>query len=147
MKLDQETIDKIKEYYVSKPEVIAVYLYGSFARGEAKADSDIDLAVLVEESDKYKGFAIPQVVFAQDLTEKLGREIEVQDLTSVALEFKHRVITEGILIYCNAPEKRIGFEVSTINRYFDLKPFYDEYYRYLSLIAKRGELDVRFFKN
>lgn len=144
MKLDEKTINQIKDYFAGKPEVTAVYLYGSFARGDAKSDSDIDLAVLVEESDKYQGFAIPQVVFAQDLTEKLGREVEVQDLKAVRVDFAHRVLSEGQLLYSGNEKVRIEFEEMIIRDFFLLKPFLDEYYYYLGEIAKKGELGVRY---
>lgn len=42
-------IKKIKEYFAKVKAVKLVYLYGSYAAGKAKEDSDIDLAVLVDE--------------------------------------------------------------------------------------------------
>lgn len=144
MKLSQDQVKKIKNYFAKKPEVAAVYLYGSQARGEAKKASDIDLAVLVTNTRKYKGFGIPQVVFAQDLTKITGRTVEVQDLKACSIEFAHRVISEGKLLISNSPKIRINFELEIIRKYFDLKPILDEYDYYLSQIISRGELHVRY---
>src|SRR3990167_3736319 len=94
MKLDQKITDQIVNYFAKKPEVAAVYLYGSYARSEAKTDSDIDLAVLVTDTRKYKGFGIPQVVFSTDLEKITGKKVEVQDLTACSVEFAHRVLFE-----------------------------------------------------
>ena len=43
-------INKIAEYFAAKPEVVAVYLFGSYARGREKELSDIDLGILIERN-------------------------------------------------------------------------------------------------
>src|SRR3989344_9410403 len=101
MKLNQKTVKQIVKYFKKRPEVAAVYLYGSYARGDAKIDSDIDLAVLVTNTRKYKGFGIPQVVFALDLSKIAGKKVEVQDLTAFFVEISHRVLSEGKLLTSN----------------------------------------------
>lgn len=42
MKMSQKQLAKIEEFFKKQPLVLAVYLYGSFAKGEAKKDPDID---------------------------------------------------------------------------------------------------------
>lgn len=142
--LKLEIKNKIIKYFSQKPEVAAVYLYGSYARGEAKSDSDIDLAVLVTDKRKYTGFGIPQVVFAQDLSKLTDKEVEVQDLTACSVEFAHRVLSEGSLLLSNNDKGRINFQVETTRKYFDLKPLLDQYDSYLAKIIKRGEMHVRY---
>jgi len=144
MKLNQKTVKKIIKYFSKKPEVATVYLYGSYARGDAKIDSDIDLAVLVTDTRKYKGSGIPQVVFALDLSKITGKKVEVQDLTACSVEFAHRVLSEGKLLTSNNEKDRVNFQTSTVRKYFDLKPILDEYNYYLAKIIKRGELHVRY---
>lgn len=144
MKLSPKITKKIIEYFAKKPEAAAVYLYGSYSRGDAKKTSDIDLAVLVTDARKYKGFGIPQVIFSLDLEKITGKKIEVQDLKSCRVDFAHRVLSTGILVYEGNVQERIKFEEDVFRLYFDLKPFFDEYYKCLSEIAKRGELHVRY---
>lgn len=140
--------DKIRKtiirYFSQKPEVAAVYLYGSQVRGEARKDSDIDLAVLVTDKRKYRGFGIVQVVFAQELSKLIGKEVEVQDLLSCRVDFAQRVLSEGKLLISNNQKARVAFEEKVARFYFDLKPAIEEYYSNLSEIAKRGELSVRY---
>ena len=57
----QQIQQKITAYFKDKP-VKEVYLFGSYARGEAKEDSDIDLAVTIERKNlsmwQYAGIAM-----------------------------------------------------------------------------------------
>jgi predicted nucleotidyltransferase len=143
MKLDPKQLAKIGDYFTRKPEVAAVYLYGSYGRDEAKEDSDVDLGIILREKSQTP-FCLPQVVMADELKEILRKEVEVQDLTLCRVDFAHRVISEGKLIYCGDEEKRISFEEKIMREFFDLKPALDEYYYYLSQMAKKGELNVRY---
>lgn len=138
-------IQQIQDYFSQKSQVVAVYLYGSQARGEAKKTSDIDLGVVLKKNAFFSTLFIPQIKFAQELSELLGKEVEVQDLTSCSLEFAHRVLSEGKLLYSADLRKRIEFETTIVGKYFDLKPALEEYYRELQEIAKKGELHVRYF--
>ena len=144
MTLDKKRISKIIKYFSNKPEVAAVYLYGSHARGEAKETSDIDLAVLVTDKRKYTGFGIVQVVFSSDLSKITGKKVEVQDLDDCTADFAHRVLEEGMLLIANNQKVRTEFEERVLRIYFDLKPAIEEYYKHLSEIAKKGELHVRY---
>jgi predicted nucleotidyltransferase len=60
--------DSISSYFKSRPEVVAVYLFGSYAQGREKPFSDIDLGVLLEHK------AIPQInELTMTYTVALGR--------------------------------------------------------------------------
>ena len=144
MKLNPKIKQQIIKYFQEKPEVAAAYLYGSYARGDARPDSDIDLAVLVTDKSKYTGFGIVQVVFAADLTKVVGIKVEVNDLDSCRVDFSHRVLTEGRLLVSNNEDARVNFEEKIIKNYFDLQPILNEYYSNLSDIARKGEIGVRY---
>ncbi|MFN3996727.1 type VII toxin-antitoxin system MntA family adenylyltransferase antitoxin [Algoriphagus sp.] len=51
MKLDSHQIKQIKQYFKDKP-VLKAYLFGSFSREQASADSDIDILVELDYSQK-----------------------------------------------------------------------------------------------
>lgn len=143
MKLKQDEVTKIRNYFSEKPQVVAAYLYGSFAREDAKKDSDIDLGIILSKKE-HRPFHLPQAIFADELKKIINREIEIQDLTVCRIDFAHRVLSEGKLIYSGDEKKRIEFEEQVLRNYFDLKPSFDQYYYYLSEIARKGELNVRY---
>ncbi len=43
-----QLIERIKSYFEDRPEVVAVYLFGSYAQGYEKSFSDIDLEILLK---------------------------------------------------------------------------------------------------
>lgn len=70
-----------------------VYLFGSWARGDARRTSDIDVAVLPKDD-------LPWIVLTR-LREALEESsipypVEVVDLREVAPQFRARVLEEGI---------------------------------------------------
>ena len=73
------------------PEVLALYHFGSTARGEAGPGSDVDLAVLLP------GKAEPLVLWeaANALALQLGCEVDLLDLRAASVVMQHQVITTG----------------------------------------------------
>ena len=43
-------LPKLQEFFASRSEVALAYLYGSYARGQAWAKSDLDIGVLFDAS-------------------------------------------------------------------------------------------------
>lgn len=71
------TVDEIKEKVTpvaKKYDVPIVYLFGSYARGEASSTSDVDLAYRGENS-KAKGSK--KFAFQRDIEHELGMEIDL----------------------------------------------------------------------
>ncbi len=54
--VDQNIIDIVKQYLEIIPrelEITKVYLFGSFAKGTAKEDSDIDIAIILRNMSDF----------------------------------------------------------------------------------------------
>jgi predicted nucleotidyltransferase len=108
--------------------VAAVYLFGSFARGTARADSDVDLGLLYFAPPAPTLLAQPFLMEAQ-LTEQFGRPVQCVVMNSAPADLVHRILIDGTLIQDSSPSHRIQFEIGARNRYFDLKPTLDRYRR------------------
>lgn len=52
MILTQENIKKVVQDYFKDKPVKKVYLFGSYARGDANADSDVDLIVDIDDTNQ-----------------------------------------------------------------------------------------------
>lgn len=74
-----------------------VYLFGSYARGEATADSDIDLRV---DKGSVKGlFALG--AFYADLEDGLGKHLDLLTTGSLDQKFLQSIAKEEVLIYAS----------------------------------------------
>ncbi|HMQ22522.1 MAG TPA: nucleotidyltransferase domain-containing protein, partial [Planctomycetota bacterium] len=82
------------------PKLHGIWLFGSFARGQATDDSDIDIAVLGPRAFD------PVTIF--DLGLKLGvlarRDVDLVDLRRASLVLKKEILTSGKLLIANQAE-------------------------------------------
>jgi predicted nucleotidyltransferase len=71
------------------------YLFGSYARGEAGVESDIDICI-----EKGKIRTLFQLSgFCQALEETLGKKVDVVTTTAISDDFKKKIEKEMTLIY------------------------------------------------
>jgi predicted nucleotidyltransferase len=110
---------------------VAVYLFGSVARGEARADSDVDVGVLFEQ-DPPATLDAPQFAIEAELARQLGRDVQVVSLNRASSDLVHRVLRDGRLVLDRDRAARIRFEVRKRNEYFDMAPIRRLYRRYPS---------------
>lgn len=77
----------LAEYFADKP-VRRVEVFGSYARGEATAESDLDLLLTMERPVGWEYFG-----YADDLQEKLGIKV---DLGSSVSDYIFRYIAKDL---------------------------------------------------
>lgn len=106
-----------------RPEILDAYLFGSQARGDAGALSDIDVAVYVDEDLVEPGPYGYDAKLITDLMTELGTNaIDVVLLNRAPPLLYHRVLRDGKLLVTRdlkATTTRAGYALS---RYFDFLP-------------------------
>ena len=117
---------QIARVFNGVPGIAAVYLFGSMARGTARAASDLDLGVLYLEPPASTLEAQPYDLEAA-LERALGRRVEIVVLNGAPVDLRIRVLRDGRLIVDRDRSARIAFEVRTRNEAFDLEPVLREY--------------------
>ncbi len=71
-----------------------VSLIGSFARGEERLDSDVDILL---EKGKIKGMQVLE--FQDELEQRLNRKVDVITTTGISTRFLERVKKDAIVLY------------------------------------------------
>jgi hypothetical protein len=108
---------------------IAVYLFGSVARGDSRADSDVDVGILFA-ADPPATLAAPQFVLEGELERVLHAPVQVVALNRAPADLVHRVLRDGRLLLDRDRAARIRFEVQSRNEYFDMAHIRALYRRY-----------------
>jgi len=98
MRLDDATLTQLRSFFAAYP-VKKAYVFGSFARGEAKANSDLDLLVDIDRSIPF-GLAFVQMQL--DLEKLLGRRVDVVTRAALSKYIEPYVNKDLQLIYARA---------------------------------------------
>ena len=87
--------DRVKPL-LEKYHVKAIYLFGSYARGEAKEDSDMDFLVFGGD-----GFKLTSVLaLSEELRELLQKEVDIFEIREINQdsEFYKTIMKEKVLV-------------------------------------------------
>jgi predicted nucleotidyltransferase len=95
------------------PNAWAIYVYGSFARGDDSPGSDIDLAVLLPQDENIGD--VMGVMSA--VSARVHREVDLVDLRIVGDVLRREVLAEGLTLYTSRPDAVLEWEGNAISRY------------------------------
>ena len=113
----------VKRCVSARKQIQAAYVFGSVARGRARPDSDIDIAVLVDGHVRPSRFLEYRLELMADLGSALKRfNVDVVVLNEATPLLAHRVLSQGELVFERSASARIRFQVQTAGRYLDLVP-------------------------
>lgn len=117
------TISQLTDYFAQRQDVIAAYLFGSVARDQSRASSDVDVGVLLR-AGKPKAIGDYDGVFSMqdELEDRLGRRVDVVVLNGAPLDLLHRIPRDGVRVLDREPLQRMDFELQARTQYFDFLP-------------------------
>ncbi|HWZ35699.1 MAG TPA: nucleotidyltransferase domain-containing protein [Mucilaginibacter sp.] len=95
MQLSANDIQIVKDYFSGQP-VIKAYLFGSFSRNEADANSDVDILV---DLDYSKHIGLGFITMQSELQQKLHKKIDLISSKAVSKYIKPFIEKDKVLIY------------------------------------------------
>ena len=122
----QNDIQRVARYFKDRQEVSALYIFGSFAKSNEIPESDIDVAVLINDKKKgrYTFESLKRTYYAA--SPKLSiRPLDIVLLNTASPFLKHRIIRTGKVIFDRNKRLRKRFIANAIIEYMDYKPIED----------------------
>lgn len=113
-----EEMDKktIVEYLKDKIELSLIYLFGSFAKGEGREDSDVDLAIYPEEDiSPYDLFII-----SNKLSFKIKKDVQIVNLKEIDTVFATQIVGNREELYCGDKALMENYNVRVFKDYAKL---------------------------
>jgi len=138
-----ETADiaqRLADALAARPEILDGYLFGSHARGEASAHSDLDVAVYVDPSLAPASAFGYEAELTSALMSALGtNRIDVVVLNGAPPLLHHRVLRDGVRVLARDLAATTTREGAALSRYCDYVPQLSKIERAASARVRDGE--------
>lgn len=117
--LNKSILSVLQKIFCSHPEIVAVYLFGSYLEKSEQA-RDVDLALLLEVPVK------SQVNLYMELYPQLAEvfapvDVDLLFLNSASLPVRFEAISSGVVIYCKDIDRRTDYEYIVSGEYMDFR--------------------------
>ena len=111
---------KLIEVVAGHPAVTLAILFGSLAKGAARFESDLDLAVAGTAPLSRQS----RIRLVEDLAVAFGRPVDLIDLSCLHSPLLHRVLTQGRLILCKDRTQYAELIRRMLAEEADVMPYY-----------------------
>ena len=115
-------LELLRAYFRGRPDVDLAFLFGSVARGEATARSDVDVAVRLMPAAPRQGLRDPVLSIGVDLGGRVGRQVDVLDLDRASPPLAYAVAVDGVLLAEAEEGLHVSFRAAAFDRYADTAP-------------------------
>jgi predicted nucleotidyltransferase len=110
-----DPLDAIREVLNARADVRIAYVFGSTVSGQARASSDVDVAVLFEPEPGPRDLDS----LTTDLQVAARQVVDLVVLNTAPPLLTHQIIKTGRRIVCHAESERVRFETKAVARYLD----------------------------
>jgi predicted nucleotidyltransferase len=95
--MKSELVEKIARYFDHRSEVIAVYLFGSYAKGKQRKGSDVDLAILINRDHSGRENELRSLYIA-DVSRILRKDLHIVMMNSAGETILAQIFKYGTCI-------------------------------------------------
>ena len=123
----ENKIENLKRYFSKQPNILGVWIVGSYGTKYQREDSDIDFAILFDRDID----DLEELKFACDITEILNIEnIDTINLRKAPITLQFKAIKDGRNLYEADYIKICDYIEYVIDNYVDRKYYLDKFERH-----------------
>ncbi|MGB9659118.1 MAG: type VII toxin-antitoxin system MntA family adenylyltransferase antitoxin [Nitrososphaerales archaeon] len=117
--------EKFAENLKRDDDILAVILFGSYARGKARKESDIDVCIVLKD-EIYDEISLSQK--EMDYMSLVDDErVQVHIFQNLPIYIRIRVLKEGKISFCKDEDMLYDIAFNTIKEFEAFKKYYKEY--------------------
>ena len=131
---------KLAGFFNKQEDVKLAYLYGSTAKGKERTLSDVDIAVLLDESLNKKERFNLQLKLISELTGILKTDkVDLVVMNDAPLSLKYEIIKANHPLFVRDEGERIDLEHKILSRYLDRR-YYEKRWaaEFLRKVVEKG---------
>lgn len=126
--IDKKLVTQIKQALSQEPKIKLAYVLGSVVSGRERADSDFDLAVIVDDMAEISYNQIYKLVSHLSFPKNL--DLSIVDKNSSPL-FLFQITSTGNCVYKRSDNEKVSFESFVMKNYYDSAHLRNIYSAYL----------------
>ncbi|MBC7076532.1 MAG: nucleotidyltransferase domain-containing protein [Syntrophomonadaceae bacterium] len=112
-------IEGLNRFLQKNEEIIAVYLFGSYAKDNKQVKNDVDVAVLLDNFKEEKEMEI-LLRYKRELENQFCKDVDVVILNTAPPLLKQQIFYYGIKVNERDRKKLVDFRVKSYFEQFDL---------------------------
>lgn len=117
MAVPDTALEAVRDFAASRTDIEAVLLHGSQAKGTARIDSDVDIALLLASGLALSDYERAQI--ATELACRTGLEFDVGVLSSKNLVFAREVFEHGVPLFIRNQTYFDTMRMTLLSMYLD----------------------------
>ena len=117
-----QQLTHLVEVFGRYPDIQAVYLFGSYAKGTAKPNSDIDLAV-VPRYEAMRRIVASKLDILTDLVDAGFENVDLIFLDDRDMVLSHQAVRLNNVIYSTPDFERGSYFSLVVRKYLDFLPY------------------------
>lgn len=133
----EDIIKKITQYINNDDTVSFAYLFGSYARGTQRKDSDVDIAVYLINTLEEDYFNY-QMKLKIELEEMLRHEVDIIILNNAPPLLKQQAFSQGHLLKCIDKDIWKNYKIKSFYEYLDISEINKIIFEQTKKIIKRN---------
>lgn len=133
----KERIPILSEVFEREKEISCFYIFGSYAKGQVRPLSDIDIAVLLRKnvsSARYWDYKIKLLAKAAGALKT--EEIDLVILNEAPFELRYNILKDGKILFCHNERERRDFQENSVLNYMDTRYLREESFFHLKRQAR-----------